>query len=84
MTSRLSSEPNRRLMPEGQVADRAGQRSPMVDGAMPPTKPAHGVMATRPATAPDAAPRVVAWPLGSRLDRRASRAWPPTPPGTCS
>ena len=29
---------------------------------MPPTKPAHGVIATRPATAPEAPPRVVAWP----------------------
>src|SRR5215471_2736360 len=34
----------------------------MYTGAIPPTKPAHGVMATRPATAPEAAPRVVAWP----------------------
>ena len=32
---------------------------------MPPTKPAHGVIATRPATAPEAAPSVVAWPLMS-------------------
>ena len=29
---------------------------------MPPTKPAQGVMATSPATAPDAAPRVVGLP----------------------
>ena len=35
---------------------------PMAIGEKPPTKPAHGVMATRPATAPEAAPRVVAWP----------------------
>jgi hypothetical protein len=33
---------------------------------MPPTNPAQGVMATRPATAPDAAPSVVAWPLRIR------------------
>src|SRR6478735_6592422 len=31
-------------------------------GAMPPTNPAHGVIATSPATAPDAAPSVVALP----------------------
>ena len=31
-------------------------------GAIPPTKPAHGVIATSPATAPDAAPSVVALP----------------------
>ncbi len=30
---------------------------------MPPTKPAHGVIATSPATAPDAAPSVVACPV---------------------
>ncbi len=35
----------------------------MIIGASPPTKPAHGVMATRPATAPDAPPSVVAWPV---------------------
>src|SRR5688500_13144052 len=35
---------------------------PMMIGDAPPTKPAHGVMATRPATAPEAAPRVVACP----------------------
>ena len=34
--------------------------------AMPPTNPAHGVMATSPATAPDAAPSVVACPPRSR------------------
>src|SRR5690349_16891764 len=34
----------------------------MMIGDIPPTKPAHGVMATRPATAPEAPPRVVAWP----------------------
>ena len=33
---------------------------PMAIGAIPPTKPAHGVMATSPATAPEPAPRVVA------------------------
>ena len=33
---------------------------------MPPTNPAQGVMATRPATAPEAAPSVVACPLFSR------------------
>src|SRR4029453_7688330 len=33
---------------------------------MPPTKPAHGVNATNPATNPEAAPRVVAWPVRSR------------------
>ena len=38
----------------------------MASGASPPTKPAHGVIATRPATAPDAAPRVVAWPVRIR------------------
>ena len=35
---------------------------PMIIGDMPPTKPAHGVIATSPATAPEQAPRVVAWP----------------------
>ena len=38
----------------------------MTTGASPPTKPAHGVIATRPATAPDAAPSVVACPLLTR------------------
>ena len=33
---------------------------------MPPTKPAHGVIATSPATRPDAAPSVVAWPVRRR------------------
>ncbi len=34
----------------------------MASGDSPLTKPAQGVMATSPATAPDAAPRVVGWP----------------------
>ena len=38
----------------------------MMMGERPPTKPAQGVMATSPATAPDAAPSVVAWPPLSR------------------
>ena len=33
---------------------------------MPPTKPAHGVIATNPATRPEAAPSVVAWPVRRR------------------
>src|SRR5689334_465915 len=36
--------------------------APMAIDDMLPTKPAHGVMATNPATAPEAAPRVVACP----------------------
>ena len=40
--------------------------APIAIGDMPPTKPAHGVIATRPATAPDAAPRIVALPECSR------------------
>ena len=35
----------------------------MASAAIGFTNPAQGVMATRPATAPDAPPRVVAWPL---------------------
>src|SRR4051812_3293140 len=35
---------------------------PMMTGDIPPTNPAHGVIATSPATAPDAAPNVVACP----------------------
>ena len=38
----------------------------MYSGDIPPTKPAHGVIATRPATSPDAAPSVVACPVRSR------------------
>src|SRR5208337_2751688 len=37
-------------------------RRPMMMADMGPTKPAAGVMATRPATAPEAAPRVVGLP----------------------
>ena len=44
----------------------------MAIGDIPPTKPAHGVIATRPATAPDAAPSVVACPVSQTLDRPAS------------
>src|SRR5689334_210226 len=40
--------------------------SPMTTGASPPTNPAHGVIATRPATAPEAAPSVVACPAVMR------------------
>ena len=35
----------------------------MISGDMSPTKPAHGVIATSPATAPEHAPSVVAWPV---------------------
>ena len=35
----------------------------MISGDTPPTKPAHGVIATRPATAPEHAPSVVPWPV---------------------
>ena len=40
--------------------------APMAIDGIAPTKPAHGVIATSPATAPDAAPSVVGWPLRSR------------------
>ena len=43
----------------------------MAIGDIPPTKPAHGVIATRPATAPDAAPSVVACPLLAAARRRS-------------
>src|SRR5262249_12229883 len=36
---------------------------PMARAGMGPTKPAAGVMATRPATAPEIAPKALAWPL---------------------
>src|SRR6478736_9061541 len=39
---------------------------PITSADMLPTKPAHGVMATSPATAPDAAPSVVACPACHR------------------
>src|SRR5438270_10951578 len=42
---------------------------PIQIGDVPPTKPEHGVMATRPATAPDAAPSVVALPSLMRSTR---------------
>src|SRR3954454_19687617 len=35
----------------------------MAMGDKPETYPAHGVMATSPATAPDTAPSVVKWPV---------------------
>ena len=41
---------------------------------MPDTKPAPGVMATRPATMPDAAPRLVKWP--SRIRSTTAQASP--------
>ena len=41
-------------------------------------KPAAGVIATRPATAPEAAPRVVAFPV-SRFSRASQLIMPPTP-----
>ena len=37
----------------------------MTIGAMPRRNPAHGVIATSPATQPDAAPSVVGWPCVS-------------------
>ena len=64
---------------------------PMIMAPIVLTKPAQGVMATRPATAPEAAPRVVACPPLSRSTRiqlrRAAaaamkvfmRAWAATP-----
>ena len=45
--------------------------SPMASGGTRPTNPAHGVIATRPATAPDAAPSVVALPRLHPLDARS-------------
>lgn len=50
---------------EGAEADHTGDEAD-VDRRHPATNPAHGVMATSPATAPDAAPIVVARPLRSR------------------
>jgi hypothetical protein len=41
-------------------------RTPMAIGAMPDTYPAAGVMPTRPATMPEAAPRLVKWPSRTR------------------
>jgi hypothetical protein len=66
-------------------------RKPMIIEGMVPTKPAHGVMATMPATAPEAAPRVVTClPLifstssqpsmaAAGAMRVLSRAWAATP-----
>ena len=50
------------LQADREEAHRARDRHRSRSGAMPPTKPAHGVIATSPATAPDAAPSVVACP----------------------
>src|SRR3954452_18073947 len=48
--------------------------TPMITGEAPETYPAPGVMATRPATMPDAAPRLVGWP--SRIHSTATHASP--------
>ena len=48
----------------------------MTSGATPDTKPAAGVIATSPATMPDAAPRFVGWP--SRTHSTTTHASPAT------
>ena len=57
-TSSASSKPNFSLMRTAYEQMTPAMR-PMKIGDAPATKPAAGVMATRPATMPDAAPRFV-------------------------
>src|SRR5271165_1742332 len=54
-------------------------RKPITSAGIGPTKPAAGVMATRPATAPEIAPRALARPFlihSARLQLKAAEAAP--------
>ena len=60
-TSRESSKPNRYFSPTAR-AQTTPARTPMAIAPSGVTEEQDGVMATRPATTPDAAPSEVAWP----------------------
>ncbi len=77
-------ELERLLDARGRGSTRTPAMSPIQIGDMPPTNPAHGVMATRPATAPDAAPSVVAVPSLSRSTSEPAEHRRPRRRGTCS
>src|SRR5574337_1149795 len=64
-TSNASSAPSRRFRPFTPHRQQAPASRPMTMAPTTPTKPQAGVMATRPATAPDAAPRPEGLPLTS-------------------
>src|ERR1044072_2016640 len=60
-TSSESAQPKRNFpLPASEQSPPAA--SPISSAPATPTEPHDGVIATSPATAPDAAPRVVAWP----------------------
>src|SRR3990167_7971030 len=64
-TSNASSAPSMRLRPPTPQRQTIPATRPITMEPMGPTKPAAGVIATRPATAPDAAPSIEALPLCS-------------------
>src|SRR5690606_7624203 len=61
-TSSESSAPSRRLSPVTPQKHRTPEASPMTMAPLTPTEPQAGVIATRPATAPEAAPSIDALP----------------------
>src|SRR3569832_2467174 len=62
-TSSESSAPSRRLKPLTPHRQTMPASKPITRPPMVPTKPAAGVFATRPATAPEAAPSIEGLPL---------------------
>ncbi|MNT37685.1 hypothetical protein D3C72_1738320 [compost metagenome] len=62
-TSNASSAPSMRLRPPTPHRQTRPASRPITIEPIGPTKPAAGVTATRPATAPDAAPSIEALPL---------------------
>src|SRR5689334_14673466 len=70
-TSSESSNPNLNFNPTARAHNTPAE-TPMANAPMTSTEPHDGVMATRPATTPDAAPRDVAYP--SRMRSVSSHA----------
>ena len=64
-TSNESSAPNIRLRPLTPHRHMKPATKPITIAPMGPTNPHAGVMATKPATAPDAAPNIEALPLAN-------------------
>ncbi len=62
-TSSASSAPSFRLRPLTPQRHTTPASSPMISAPLTPTKPHAGVIATRPATAPDAAPSIDGLPF---------------------
>ncbi len=62
-TSSASSAPSRRFSPLTPHRQTTPASAPMISAPHRPTKPAAGVIATRPATAPEAAPSIDGLPL---------------------